>query len=113
MKKLKNLLLKKPEFLLLTVVVIYWVSAGVLLNPIAIGLVAVLLFQILKHNRDLGLLMSILFILISFFTLLALLSELSEFPAFNADAREMLLVGLLLLFPSLIASGLMFYKYSR
>ena len=51
------------------------------------------------------------FLLIGY--LLALLSELSEFPAFNADAREMLLVGLLLLFPSLIASGIMFYKYSR
>lgn len=100
-------------FLLLTVAFTYWVSAGVLLNPIAIGLVSVLLFQILKHNKDLGLLMSILFILISFFMLLALLSELIEFSSFNADAREMLIVGLLLLFPSLIASGIMLYKYSR
>ncbi|MCK4881153.1 MAG: hypothetical protein KAS82_10845, partial [Bacteroidales bacterium] len=55
MKRFKSLLLKLPEFLLIAVVLAYWVSAGSLLNPIAIGLVGILIFQIIKRNQEVGL----------------------------------------------------------
>ena len=108
-----GLLLKLPEYLLIAVALCYWVSAGHLWNPIAISLIVILILQIIIRNRVVGLLIPSLLILISFYMLLALMSEFSEFSAFSADAKQFLLVGLSVFITSMIASGVMIYKYSR
>ena len=113
MTRLKSILLSLTEFILIAVVLAYWVSTGNLLNPVAIGLIGLLIFQIIKPKHELGIIISILFFLMGFFMLLALLSELSEFPAFTVDAGKLLFGGLLFFIPLMTFSGLMFYKYSR
>lgn len=44
--------------------------------------------------------------------LLALMSEFNEFTSFSPEARNLLLVGISLLFLNIVAIGIMIYKYS-
>lgn len=81
------------EIYLLAAVIFYWVSTANLLNPIAFFLLAVLTLLFLWKNEILGITISFLFLILSLFMILALISELNEFPKFNKDAQIMLLVG--------------------
>jgi hypothetical protein len=112
MTKAGQILLKLPEYLLIAGVIFYWISVGVLFNPIAIALTVVLIIQIIYPIRILGQVISSLMILVSIYMLMALMSEFNEFPTFNADAKKLLFTGLLLLLPTLIFSGIMLYKYT-
>jgi hypothetical protein len=111
MNKLKQHLLDLPKYLLIASVLFYWISVGRVMNPIAIGLLLVLVFQIIFKVRWLGVLIPGLLILISLYLLLALFSELSEFPSFNAEAQTLLFVGLGFLLSTLFISGVMIVKY--
>jgi maltodextrin utilization protein YvdJ len=101
-----------PESLLMGSVIFYWVSTANLLNPAAIVLVLVLGLQMVFKNRVVGLAIPIVLILASLFMVLALISELNEFPNFNADAQKMLLVGSTWLIATLCISGFMLFKYA-
>ena len=93
MQKLKQLRKWIPELYLLASAVFYWISTSTLLNPFAIFLVAVLLALFTWKMKTLGVIVSLLFLILSLYMILALLSELSEFPIFNTDAKVMLGVG--------------------
>ena len=112
MKNIKRRTLQLPEYLLITAVVFYWSSAGLIVNPIAIGLIIVLILQIIFKNRIVGIIIPSILILASFYMLLALMSEFNEFPTFNSDAKELLFVGLSYFISTIIVSGIMVYKYA-
>ena len=112
MQNLKPRTRNLPEYLLIAAVLFYWVSTAFLLNPVAIGLLAVLVLQLFLKSRVIGIVIPGLLILASFYMLLAMMSELSEFPAFNADARKLLVVGLSFFLSTMVISGWMIYKYA-
>jgi hypothetical protein len=112
MKKLNQILLKLPEYLLIAAVIFYWGSAGIIINPIAIALIVILILQIILRNRIVGIIIPSLLILTSFYMLLALISEFNEFPSFNAEAKKLLFVGLSYFILTMVVSGIMIYKYS-
>ena len=112
MNKLKRHLLDLPEYLLIASVLFYWISVGRVLNPIAIGLLLVLLLQIIFRPRWLGLLIPVMMAVASLYLILALFSELSEFPSFNTEAQKLLFVGLGFLLSTLFISGVMIVKYA-
>lgn len=111
MEKTKEILLKLPEYLLLAGVCFYWYSSGTLINPIAIGLIGLLIYQLIRKNFVVGLVIPGLLIFGSLFMLMALISEFKEFPTFNAEAKRMLFVGLTYFLSTIIVSGTMIYKY--
>ena len=110
MKKLKQLALHLPEYLLLASVLLFWYSTT-LLNPIAIVLTGILILQILFKNRVLGLIIPTILTLASLYMILALISEVNEFPTFNTEAKAMLFVGLFIFLSIIGVSTLMFFKY--
>jgi len=113
MNKIKHLLLNFPEVLLIVATIFYWISSGTLLNPIAIGLIVVMIVQFFLRNDFIGVAIPILLILASIFLLLALFSEYNEFLVKNAVSTRLLLVGLSYIFVIVTASGLMIRKYTR
>lgn len=113
MKNTLKTSLKYAEYLLILAVIFYWYFTASLFNPIAIGLLTVMVFQIIFKNKVSGIMIPLLFILLSFFMLVALTSELREFTLFNADAKTMLIVGLLYLGFTIICATGMFLNYFR
>ena len=111
MRKIKSILFRKPEILLIVAVIFYWGSAGLVINPIAIVLIVLLVFQTIYKNRILGLAIPTLLILTCLYMLLALMSEFNEFSSFNAEAKELLFVGLTFFLSTIFVSGLMIYTY--
>lgn len=112
MNRLKTITLNLPEYLLIAAVIFYWMSAGTVVNPIAIGLILVLVLQMIFKNRIVGILIPSLLIVISLYMLMALMSEFNEFPTFNSDAKQLLLVGLTFFISTMAVSVIMICKYS-
>lgn len=110
MKRFFSFLIQIPEYILMAAVLFYWFSSSNLTNPVAIGLLFVLVLQSFWKNRFLGILISAILALTSCYMLLALFSELQEFPSFNADAQQLLFVGLTFLCTTLFTSGLLIVK---
>ncbi len=110
---MKKILLILPEYLLIASVLFYWISTANALNPIAIGLLLVLILQIFFKNQVVGIIIPVVLILVCMYMLLALFSELNEFPTFNSDAQTLLFVGLSFFLLTIGVSGLMIYKYGR
>ncbi len=112
MQNLTKRFLNLPEYLLIAAVIFYWVSTAMVFNPVAIGLLAILILQLFFKSRVIGIVIPGLLILASFYMLLAMMSELNEFPVFNADARKLLVVGLSFFVSTILVSGVMIYKYA-
>ncbi len=93
MKVSKKLVYLLPEIYLLIAVIFYWISTANLLNPYAIILIGLLVFQIKTRTKLTGVSIAIVLLLLNFFMLLAVMSELNEFPEFNSKARSLALVG--------------------
>lgn len=112
MKNSKRLLLMLPEILLIAAVIFYWIYSGMRFNPVAIVLLIILIIQIILRNKILGLIIPGFFIVAGLYMLMALKSEVSEFPVFNAEAGKLMGVGLIYFISVIFISGLMIYKYS-
>jgi hypothetical protein len=112
MNNSQKLFLQLPEYLLILAIIFYWVSAAIILNPIAIGLIALLIIQIATKNKTLGLIIPGILIFSSLFLLMALWSELNELPTFNNDAKILLIVGLTFFLSTIVISTVMIYKYA-
>jgi len=112
MSKLRHAILILPEYLLIVAVLFYWSSAGLIINPIAIGLIIALVLQIIFKNQVVGILIPCLLILTCLYMLMALISEFSEFPTFNSEAKTLLFVGLTYFISTMVISGIMIYKYT-
>lgn len=107
--KVKNVI---PELYLILAVLYYWSLTASLLNPIAISLLLVLVYQIITRNRILGIVIATVLILASVYLILALLSELSEFIEFNDDAKELAIFGVLYLGLNITFGAIMLYRYA-
>ena len=112
MKKTLSFLLELPEYLMICVILFYWYSTALLLNPVAIVFMVLLVTQLFFKNKIVGIILPSIMALAISFLFLALMSELSEFSSFNYKAGLMLVVGLIFLGLSALASFAMFYKYA-
>lgn len=108
----KKIILNIPEFLLIAAVLFYWMSAGRAINYIAIGLLISIVLQMIFKNRVIGIAVPCLLILTCLYMILALISEVSEFPSFNSDAQILLFVGLFIFLITIGASVVMIIKYA-
>lgn len=102
-----------PELFLIASVFYYWTLTSNLFNPYAIGLLAILIYQIITKKATLGLIISALVIALTFFMVLALISELSEFEVVNQNYKNLLIFGSSYFGLTLLMAGLMFYKYLK
>ncbi len=103
-----------PELFLIASVIYYWILTSNLLNPFAIGLLAILIYQIVSKKATLGLVISAVVMLLTLFMVLALISELSDFDdAASENFNNLLIFGSLYLGLTLIMAGLMFFKYLK
>ncbi len=102
-----------PELFLIASVMYYWILTSNLLNPFAIGLLVILIYQIVSKKATLGLVISAIVILLTLFMVLALISELSDFDAATENFNNLLIFGSLYLGLTLIMAGLMFFKYLK
>lgn len=102
-----------PELFLIASVLYYWVLTSNLLNPFALGLLAILVYQIINKKSTLGLVISLVIILLTLFMVLALISELSEFEVINQNFKNLIIAGSLYLGVTLIMAGFMFFKYLK
>ena len=102
-----------PELFLIASVIYYWILTSNLLNPFAIGLLAILIYQIVSKKATLGLVISTVVIVLNLFMVLALISELSEFEVINQNYKNLIMFGSLYLGLNLIMAGFMFFKYIR
>lgn len=107
--KVKNVI---PELYLILAVLYYWSLTASLLNPIAISLLLVLVYQIITRKQILGIVIATVLILASVYLILALLSELSEFIEFNDDAKELAIFGFLYLGLNITFGAIMLYRYA-
>jgi len=101
---------RAPAFILILTSLFYWQSTCLLFNPIAIGIILILIFQIVFHNKILGVFISVSFIVLNTYLLLALASELHEFPVFDKDAKRLLFIGLFIISLNIAASIALFYQ---
>ncbi len=113
MKKVKQILMKFPEYYLVVLTILVGYTPPFGFSLISIGLAAVLIFQIVFKNKISGLLIASIFLLINLYMLGALISEFNEFPEFNNSAKQLLFVGLSLWSLNILSSGVMIYKYSK
>ena len=111
--KLKTLLHLGPELYQICAILYYWFLTSNVLNPFAIGLLIILMYQIIVKNATLGILISCLFILLNIFMVIALISELSEFQVKNNDYTKLLIIGSLFFGLNLIIATLMLRKYLK
>ena len=102
-----------PEYYLATLAILAAYTPLFSLNPILLVLAAILILQIVCKNKVTGLLIASIFLLINLYMLAALISEFNEFPVFNADAKQLLFVGLSLWVLNLLAGLIMIYKYAK
>ncbi len=112
MTNLKKHLKQLPEYILIAYTIFYWLSAGIIVNPIAIVLIGILTLQIIFQNRITGILIPTIIIFVCFYMLLALISEVKEFPTFSSDAQQLLFIGLLFFILTMIISVVMLVKYA-
>ncbi len=108
---MKKVFFKLPEYYLIILAILAGYSPPFYINPIFIAIVAILILQIIFKNRMFGMILGIFFFLVNLYFIGALLSEVSEFPAFNRGAMELLFVGLIIWIVNMVFSLTMIYKY--
>lgn len=113
MEKIKPMQKWIPEIYLIASVIFYWVSTSNLWNPFAISLLVILATLFIWKTNVLGIAISVIFILLSIFMTLALISELREFPTFDNNAKTMLLVGAVWLTLNFLLSVMMMKKWFK
>lgn len=109
--KAKKIIPYIPELYLLISVLYYWSLTASLFNPYAIGLLVLVVFQILTYNKITGILISSIFIILSFYMILAIIDELLEFTEFNSDAKTMVVIGFSYLIINIVMGCWMLIKY--
>lgn len=112
MKTFKQILLQLPEYYLIVLALLAGYTPPFSMNPFALAIVGILAIQIIFKNKIAGHLIASFFLIGNLVMLLALTSELHEFPRFNAHAKELFLGGLLLLGFNIFISAFMLFKYT-
>ncbi len=113
MQKLKQIQKWIPELYLLFSAICYWVATSTLFNPVGICLVALLLALFTWKTKTLGIIVSLLFLILSLYMVLALVSEISHFSTFNTKAKVMLAVSGTWLGLNILLASMMLIKWGR
>ncbi|WP_431158510.1 hypothetical protein [Winogradskyella poriferorum] len=111
--KTKTLLQLSPEIYLVLATLYYWFLTANLLNPFAIFFLVLLAYQIYTEKFITGVIIASLLILINLYLVLALFSELAEFPEPNSNYNYLLIFGSLFIGLNLVAGIFMFFKYIK
>jgi len=111
MKKLKLALANLPDVYLILLTFAAGYKPYFSINPIALGLVAILILQLVIKNKIMGFIIASLFFLINIYMPFALIHELTEFPTFNSGAKKMIWTGLLIFGVNMLMFGLMVFNY--
>ena len=101
------------EYYLIASVLFYWFFTGTVVNPVAIGLLIILGFQLAFQKSVSGIVIASIFLVLNLFMVFALLSELGEFTEFTANFYQLLIVGSLYLALNIWVSSRMILKYIR
>lgn len=113
MSKLKQQIRSNwTEFFLLLVSIAYCLATSIF-NPIAWVLIAGLLYQFNTQKPVSGIVIASIVFFASFYMLLAMVSELSEFVVHDSKFYNLLIFGSLIFGSCLLAGFLMFKKYIR
>jgi len=110
MKPLKKVIILLPEYFLIFSTIVYWLSAGWMINPIAIVFLLALGAQLYFKNKNAGIALSVIFSFIFCYLFLALFSDLIKLDNLS-EGYTLLLYGSLYLGLSLCASVAIFFKY--
>ena len=113
MNRYKQFIIQLPEYYLIILTILASFILPLSLNSFAIGLAVVLTLQIIFKSKTFGFIIASLFLIANLFMLIALTTGMNEFPKFNANAKDLLFVGSLLLGFNIFISALMFAKYSH
>lgn len=109
---MKSILFKIPEYYLILIAILAGYTPPIYVNPVFIGIVAILILQLIFKNRIAGLLLGSLFFLINLFFLGAVLSEFNEFTTVNLSTKQLLFVGIVIWMVNAAVSLIMVYKYA-
>lgn len=101
------------EYYLIASVLFYWFFTATVVNPIAIGLLIILGFQLAFQKSVSGIAIASIFLVLNLFMVLALLYELGEFTEFTTSFYELLIVGFLYLGLNIWVSSRMILKYTK
>lgn len=110
----KSSLLILPEIIIL-IISAYWFLenyfASNTINPLALALFAVLLFQLIFQNKFIGMFLATITSLFSIYMVFAVLSEFREFPEVTSEAIQLVFIGLLLCMMLFTSSIVIIYKF--
>lgn len=110
----KRYLLLLPEIIIVCLSA-YWFFDNYLgrntINPFALGVFLILLFQIIFQNKFIGMFLATILSLFSIYMVLAVLSEFREFPTVTNEAMQLLLFGLTFCALLFSSSIIMIYKF--
>ena len=101
------------EVYLLVSILCYWILTGTLLNPVAAILLAIVATVMISKNKVLGVIISLLFLLLNLYMVLAMISELNAFTSFNERARQLAIFGSLYFGLNITVSIIMGSKWLR
>jgi hypothetical protein len=111
---MKKLLYPLPEIFFIGLA-LYWIqdnyTASGSINYFAIGVIAVMVFQLIFSNKFVGIASGIILGIFSMFMVLAVRSEHNDFPAGSSEGLTFLLLGEGLFFLSIIVAGCMVFKF--
>lgn len=109
-QKLKSLI---PELFLIGATFYYWSLTALVINWLALALLAILLVLVFSQNKILGIAIGVFIFVINTYLIFALLSEFYEFSEFNDKAKTLLLMGSLFIGLNLVFSIWLLIKYSQ
>ncbi|MBW8324828.1 MAG: hypothetical protein K0M50_08705 [Prolixibacteraceae bacterium] len=113
MKMPAKLLEVLPESYLIVLVLLSGFNPPFSVHPLVLIIAGIVALQLIFRNAITGIMLANSFILINLYMILAMLSELSEFPTFNSAAAKLLVVGSLIILTNLFIAGLMFFNYYK
>lgn len=113
MKKMKQLIIKSPEYYLFVFVILAGYTPPFYFNSLFVLIAAILALQIVFENKVFGLLLASILLIANLLMLGALISEFNEFPEFSLSAMQLLLGGLSIWCLNSFFLGIMIYKYSK
>ena len=110
---MRTVLLRFPGLPLLLPLTAYWVLVGVWLNPVATGLLTMLVLVHFLRPAWPGLLLAAACLLLGGYGVLALISEFGGGPPLSSAGKWSLGYGILFIGSWLAASAWMYYGYWR
>ncbi|MFT6826630.1 MAG: hypothetical protein ACJAYD_001193 [Patiriisocius sp.] len=82
-----------PELFLIVSVIIYWGLSATLVNPVAILLLALLVTQLRFKNKIFGIVLSLVFMVLCMYMMLAIFSDIIDLDAFYPRGLLMIVFG--------------------